>query len=187
MEFREWFLSNININNASSMEKSRSAIQKQKWVARKQLERTYEIKPNMHALILLDIQSPEIRHMIIEACQTIGVGVILYNFRSGQGAKYIAPSFTGKDFTGFDAVVSDMEWALPIIELLKVGVIPIIPEKSSYGSLFTPFNPIKFQGNAYTYKKVNGYAIFEQIVRFLENKSFPEDHSILIRNVMKTL
>ena len=45
---------------------------------------------------------------------------------------------------------------------------------------------MRFEGNAFLYKKMNVFSIFEQIIRYLEDVRFPEDKNILLQNVIKT-
>ena len=62
-----------------------------------------------------------------------------------------------------------------------------MPEKSSFSSVLRTFNPLKFCGNAFIFKKDDEYTIFSRVVAYLENNKFPEDRKILLKNVCATV
>lgn len=164
------------------MSLSLSALRKEKQISRKGLKKKYPLSQSSQSLLFLDIADSHIRNELIEACTLIDISVFL----SSPTHDAPAPVYVEKDFAGFDIFVTDMERTFPIIDMMHAWVVPILPEKNSYGTAFTQFNPMRFEGNAFLYKKMNVFSIFEQIIRYLEDVRFPEDKNILLQNVIKT-
>lgn len=118
-------------------------------------------------ILLNSIHDPELKSSITLACEDIGLEV-LENIDTSMlpGIDYVVSDEITKDFS----VYTDH------------GIIPIIPEGISKS--FQEFNPMKFQGNAFLFKKSSIFCIFEKICRALENTSYPWDRRYLIKNII---
>ena len=139
---------------------------------------------------IVSIQDEKIRHKIIEGLWSIGVGAIVLSTDDSIELPNIAYTkkirsdcVAGLDFFIYDGNTKD----IVVLAYIKHGIVPIMPEKNNFSTLLTAFNPLKFCGNAFMYKKENTYTIFSKVVAFLENNRFPEDRKILLKNVCNTL
>ena len=85
---------------------------------------------------------------------------------------------------GADIWITDViDDAIPLAELAQHRVVPVIPVSGS--KLFAEFDPMKFEGNAFLFEKVNQFQIFEKLIRALENMRYAGDKRMLLANVEK--
>ena len=75
---------------------------------------------------------------------------------------------------------------VPMATLTENTVVPIVPSQSPYSAKLSEFNPMKFEGNAFLFDKVNQYQMFAALVRYLENIRYPGDKRTLVKNVSDT-
>jgi hypothetical protein len=108
-----------------------------------------------------------------DACEAIGVKLV-----------------TGIDETVIawaDAFITDqLDETVPLKDLIKNHVVPILPQNEEHAKIFIEFNPMKFEGNAFLFESVNIYTLFEKVVRYLENIRYPWDKRTLLQNIEKT-
>lgn len=93
-------------------------------------------------LLLIDISDAEMRTTLTQMCQGIELPCLMY---SDDMMSSVFPSFREKDFLGIDAVVTDMNGTLPLIDAVRAGNVPIIPLKNTYNKTFTQYNPMRFE------------------------------------------
>ena len=149
----------------------------------------YDISSRVQAIGIISIKDETTRKEVIEWLWSIGVAAIVLSEKSELElpniiyTKRLASSYiAGLDFFIYDGKTKDIN----VLECIRHGVVPILPEKNNFSSLLTAFNPLKFCGNAFMYKKENTYTIFSKVVSFLENNRFPEDRKVLVKNVCGT-
>lgn len=149
----------------------------QKDEIRSRILRQHNFGFKSRALILLDMSDKEIREFLLDAAKVLDVVMI--------------PS-TGKeeeksDYAGFDACISDgISKHIDIVPLVQSGVVPIIPLENAFPKIFTEFDPMRFEWNAFLYTSVNQYLIFEKLIRYLENIRYAGDKRTLLNNLGKT-
>lgn len=143
---------------------------------RSKILHTYAISPSTRSLILLDIQDREICSFLREAGESIGIDYILSEAIEDKTI-----------LAGFDALVSDqLSGSIDIPFCVSSGVVPILPLDNPFPKTFQEFDPMKFEGNAFLFKEINQYLIFEKIIRYLENIRYAGDKRTLLQNVKKT-
>lgn len=90
--------------------------------------------------------------------------------------------------SGSDIWISDfLDDSLPIAELSQNRVVPVIPMTVAYQGIFSEFDPMKFEGNAFIFEKVDQFMMFEKLIRALENMRYAGDKRMLLANVEKNM
>lgn len=148
-------------------------IKNQKEEKRAALLRALALPKTTRAILLSYIQDEKLMIFLREACDAIGVKLI-----------------TGIDeavMAWADAFISDTLEDIPISELVRSQVVPIIPQSEWFEKIFLEFNPMKFEGNAFIFESPNQYLMFEKVVRYLENIRYPGDKRTLLQNIQKTV
>ncbi|PID84162.1 hypothetical protein CSB09_02700 [Candidatus Gracilibacteria bacterium] len=146
---------------------------KKKDSIRKKLKKTYEIPEKTRAIIVSNLTDTNINHFLQEACEALDCTFL----------SKIPQDLIG----GADAILLSGDESVDFLrDFLASGVVPILPKKSEIASYFESFNPMKFTGNAFLYKKNNSFLIFEKICGFLENRKYPGDKKILTKNIRAT-
>ncbi len=129
------------------------------------------------ALILLDISDTEILDFLLEASKFLDIVCIPSTGRTEEKIEY----------AWFDACISDgLSTNIDIVTLVQLGVVPILPIENAFPKIFSEFDPMKFEGNAFLYSSVNKYLIFEKLIRYLENVRYAGDKRTLLNNLGKT-
>ncbi len=129
------------------------------------------------ALILLDITDKEIREFLLDAARVLDIVIIPSTWREEEKS----------DYAGFDACISDgISTHIDIVPLVQSGVVPIIPLENAFPKIFSEFDPMRFEGNAFLYASVNKFLIFEKLIRYLENIRYAWDKRTLLNNLGKT-
>ena len=148
----------------------------------------FSISQNTPFLGVVSIQDASISEFIARGLSAIGVGAIILG-EEKEKLPNIAYSKTvhvnevaGVDFFIFDGESDDIN----VMEYMKAGAVPILPQENIFTGIIKPFNPMAFEGNGFLFSKPNPYCIFERVVSFLENVRFPEDKRILYKNVRET-
>lgn len=118
------------------------SFRKRKENARKSLAKKYFPGKDVSMLLLIDISDAEMRTTLTQMCQGIELPCLMY---SDDMTSSVFPSFREKDFLGIDAVVTDMNGTLPLIDVVRAGNVPIIPLKNTYSNTFTQYNPMRFE------------------------------------------
>ena len=128
-------------------------------------------------LILLDIEDIEIREFLLDAAKYLDIVLLISSWKDEEKFDYI----------GFDAFISDgISWNLDIVSLVQSGVVPIIPLNNAFPRVFSEFDPMKFEGNAFLYNSLNKYLILEKLIRYMENIRYAGDKRTLLNNLWKT-
>lgn len=144
---------------------------------RSKILRQYNFGFKSRALILLDISDIEIHDFLLEASKVLDIVCISSTGRGEEKADYV----------GYDACISDgASWNIDIVALIQWGVVPIIPIENAFPKIFSEFDPMRFEGNAFLYSSINKYLIFEKLIRYLENIRYPWDKRTLLDNLWKT-
>lgn len=147
-------------------------LKNQKESARATILRKYNLPKNTRVIIFVHMSNPQLQRFVTEACETIGA--------------FVVNSIDQDTIAWLDIFVTDMvDATLPIQQLLKCSVIPVIPVDQSH-DVFHEFEPMKFEWNAFLYKKATGFQIFEKIVCALENIRYAWDRRILLKNIAST-
>jgi hypothetical protein len=134
------------------------------------LLRHMELPKGTRAIVVSYIKSPEILKFIDSACQAIGVVLV-------TDTQDIVIS-------GADIWITDsLDNSIPIEELSKKMVVPVVPLIDSYKDIFTEFDPMKFTGNSFIFQGVNQFQMFEKLIRALENMRYTGDKRMLLENV----
>jgi hypothetical protein len=80
-------------------------------------------------------------------------------------------------------ITDTADTAIPILELSKNRIVPIVPKMDEYADVFSEFDPMKFTGNAFIFQTVNQFQMFEKLIRALENMRYAGDKRMLLENV----
>ncbi len=146
-------------NPKNQKEEARSALLRHLWLPK-----------GTRATLLSYIQDTDIFSFMQSACQAIWVILI---------TTIDDLSIAGADLWVTDSVTD----TIPIADLAKHRVIPVVPVSSS--ALFAEFDPMKFEGNAFIFEKVDQFQMFEKLIRALENMRYAGDRRMLLENVEK--
>lgn len=134
------------------------------------LMRTLTLPRTTRAIILSYIHDANIESFMMLACDAIGVKLV--------------SNIDDLAREGADAFITDvLSEKIPTDFLMKNGVVPIIPAENPFTKSLIEFNPMKFEGNAFLFEKVDQYQIFAALVRYLENIRYPGDKRILLKNI----
>ncbi len=148
-------------------------IKNQKEEKRAALLRSLALPKTTRAIIVSYVHDETLMISLRDACEAIGVKLV-----------------TGIDETVIawaDAFITDqLDETVPLKDLMKNHVVPILPQSEEHAKTFIEFNPMKFEGNAFLFESVNIYTLFEKVVRYLENIRYPWDKRTLLQNIEKT-
>lgn len=142
---------------------------------RSQIIHKYSLSPRTRAIVLVDLLDKEIIDFLLEASQSIWVSCILM---SDIAANLIS---------GADVFISDRKTqSIDVVSMIQHSIVPIIPIENDYPKVFSEFDPMKFEWNAFLFSETNKYLIFEKLIRYLENVRYSGDKRILLTNIAKT-
>lgn len=131
----------------------------QKDEARAVLLRHLELPKSTRAVVVSYIVNPEILEFITHACRSIGVTLI---------TDHQDITLSGADIWITDA----LDDSIPVEELAKKRVVPVVPVTEKYKDIFSEFDPMKFTGNSFVFQEVNQFQMFEKLIRALENMRY---------------
>ena len=144
---------------------------------RSKILRNHAFGTRSRALILLDISDITIRDFLTEAGKMLDIALLI---SAGSAEEK-------REYAGYDAFISDgISETLDVVSLIQSGVVPIISAQNAFSKTFSEFDPMKFEGNAFLFKEVEKYQIFEKLIRYLENIRYAGDKRTLLQNVGKT-
>ncbi len=150
------------INNKNQKEESRSS-----------LLRHLGLPKGIRAVVLSYIKDPQILWFFQNACEAMGVVLIT--------------EIDDMAISGSDIWITDiLDETLPIQELSQKRVVPVIPIISPYSKVFSEFDPMKFEGNAFLFESVNQFQMLEKLIRALENLRYAWDKRMLLQNIENT-
>ena len=145
-------------------------IKNQKEEQRATLLRAHGLPKTTRAIVVSYVQNAGIQAFLTLACASLGVILL-----EEKNETILA---------GADAWITDIiDISIPVNTLLHNIVVPIVP---TWDKRFSDFNPMKFEGNAFLFEKVDEYQMFASLVRYLENVRYPGDKRTLLKNVSET-
>jgi len=129
------------------------------------------------------------RDFIVHGLSAIGLAAIVLNTQEDIILENITfqTKISANEFPAFDFFIYDNEHdGIDVGRCMKNGVVPIMPEKNVFSGMLKDFNPMKFEGNGFFWKKDDVFCMFEKVICYLENIKFPEDKRVLLKNVGET-
>lgn len=160
-----------------------------KQTAKNNIKMQYCIAKWVSHIGIIALESEELRKFIIEWLSDIWIWAVVLGTEEDFGLVNIASDIkiNSNNLVWFDFFVYDnnFEW-VDVVKNMVAWIVPIMPEKNTYSWILKDFNPMKFEGNWFFWKKHSPYCIFEKIITYLENIKFPEDKRTLIKNVTNT-
>jgi len=139
------------------------------------------------AIWLIDIHEEKILDNLLEWLSKLPVNfVILTNKTKYKNTKNLA--FINKISTEkklwFDFIVWDDEIE-SLENYFKYWVVPIVKKDNYLSSILKEFDAKESSWNSFLYDDLNHYSIFYALIRYLENKKFPYDNKILVKNLVE--
>ncbi|MFA6090208.1 MAG: hypothetical protein WC774_00315 [Candidatus Gracilibacteria bacterium] len=168
---------------------TKTSIREIKQLAKKNIQSTHMFSKNLPSLGIIAIKDPIKRKFISEGISAIGLGAVVIGNNEDMNISNIISleKVSQNDLVGFDFFVFDNEHeGVDVTQYMKVGIVPIMPEKNVFSGMLREFNPMKFEGNGFFWNSDNAYCIFQKIVAYTENIKFPEDRRVLLKNIMTT-
>ncbi len=143
----------------------------QKEDSRQLLIRQLAIPKKVRAIVLSYIKDPEILKFFHSACSAIWVVLIT--------------EIDNTAISGADIWITDIfDENIPLQSLAQQRVIPVVP--FNWSKIYTEFDPMKFEGNAFLFESMNEFQMFEKLIRALENMRYAGDKRMLLQNVEKS-
>lgn len=127
----------------------------------------FQLPKTNRATVYIDMVDEKLKDDIKKACSAIDVFCVEVN--------------ENFDFFAIDAIITDAMEAWKLSTLCKQNLI--IPVVFHSYEVFSEFNPMKFEGNAFLFQKQELFSVFEKICRFLENGQYPWDRRVLLKNI----
>lgn len=166
----------------------KTSIREIKQMAKKNLQSIYSFPKTINSLGIIAIKDPEKCKFILEGLTAIGLGALVIGGIEINTPNIIAvEKISPNDLVGFDFFVFDNEHeGVDVIQYMKAGIAPIMPDNNVFSGMLREFNPMKFEGNGFFWNSDNPYCIFQKIVAYTENIKFPEDRRVLLKNITNT-
>lgn len=170
------------------MHAEKTSIREIKQMAKKNLQSLHSLPKTASFLGIVAIKDPEKRRFVLEGISAIGLGALVLG-GDDTGIANVVPveKISPNHLVGFDFFVYDNEHdGVDVIEYMKAGISPIMPEKNVFSGMLREFNPMKFEGNGFFWNSESPYCMFQKIVAYTENVKFPEDRRVLLKNIIAT-
>ncbi|MDD5377049.1 MAG: hypothetical protein PHH16_02935 [Candidatus Gracilibacteria bacterium] len=166
----------------------KTSLREIKQMAKKNLQSTYSFPKTLGSLGIIAIKDPEKRKFVLEGVAAIGLGALVIGGNDSDISNIIAvEKVSQNDLVGFDFFVFDNEHdGVDVMQYMKAGIAPIMPEKNVFSGMLREFNPMKFEGNGFFWDSDSPYCIFQKVVAYTENIKFPEDRRVLLKNITTT-
>lgn len=166
----------------------KTSIREIKQMAKKNLQSIYVFPKTLGSIGIIAIKDPEKRKFVLEGISAIGLGALVIGGEEMDLSNIIPiEKIPQNDLVGFDFFVFDNEHeGVDVIQYMKAGITPIMPEKNVFSGMLREFNPMKFEGNGFFWSSDNPYCMFQKIVAYTENVKFPEDRRVLLKNITTT-
>lgn len=166
----------------------KTSIREIKQMAKKNIQATHSIPKTVASLGIIAIKDPERRKFVLEGISAIGLGAVVIGGEDFSVQNIVTlEKISQNDLVGFDFFVFDNEHeGVDVIQYMKAGITPIMPEKNVFSGMLREFNPMKFEGNGFFWNSDNPYCIFQKVVAYTENIKFPEDRRVLLKNITTT-
>ncbi|MDD5197926.1 MAG: hypothetical protein PHN60_03645 [Candidatus Gracilibacteria bacterium] len=170
------------------MNKEKTSIREIKQMAKKNLQSIYSFPKTINSLGIIAIKDPEKRKFVLEGIAAIGLGALVIGGGSSDIMNIISvEKVSQNELVGFDFFIFDNEHeGIDVIQYMKAGITPIMPEKNVFSGMLREFNPMKFEGNGFFWNSDSPYCIFQKVVAYTENIKFPEDRRVLLKNITAT-
>lgn len=168
--------------------KEKISLREIKQMAKKNLQSIYSFPKTVSSLGIVAIKDPEKRRFVLEGIAAIGLGALVIGGDDPHVPNIImVEKVSQNDIVGFDFFVFDNEHeGVDVIQYMKAGIAPIMPEKNVFSGMLREFNPMKFEGNGFFWNSDNPYCMFQKIIAYTENIKFPEDRRVLLKNITMT-
>ncbi len=138
---------------------------------RANLLRSLNLPKWTRAIALSYIRDSHILAFFRNACEAIGVTLIT--------------TIDDLAIAWADIWITDrIDDTIPMQTLSEQRVVPVVPV--SVNKVFSEFDPMKFEWNAFIFDKVDSFQMFEKLIRALENMRYAGDKRMLLQNVEKT-
>ena len=145
----------------------------QKEEARASLLRSLGAPKWTRAIVISFIKDPSILEFLKQA--SLAIGIILIT------------DIDDAAVAGADIWITDSFYEnIPLRILATKRVVWVIPNDPEYKNIFSEFDPMKFEWNAFIFEKNTPFQIFEKLIRALENMRYAGDKRMLLQNVEKT-
>ncbi|MDD3302788.1 MAG: hypothetical protein PHN31_04465 [Candidatus Gracilibacteria bacterium] len=151
-----------------------------------QLKNKYNLNKKNKVLGLVIINNTDILEKIINGFSHIPINAVIISEKDlgkKENIVYLDKQ-EEKNLMGYDFIICD-ECESDLLKYLKKGIVPIVQKDNYLNNILKEFNPVKVEGNAYFYDKVNEWSIFYAIIRYIENYKFPYDNRNLVKNVLE--
>lgn len=170
------------------MVKEKTSIREIKQMAKKNLQSIYSFPKHIGSLGIIAIKDPVKRAFVLEGISAIGLGAVVIGDEKRAIENIIAiEKISQNDLVGFDFFVFDNEHeGVDVMQYMRAGIAPIMPEKNVFSGMLREFNPMKFEGNGFFWNSESPYCIFQKVVAYTENIKFPEDRRVLLKNITTT-
>lgn len=137
------------------------------------LMKSLSLPKHTRSIVLCYIKDEEVKEFLRDACSALSVTLLTW--------------IDDTAIEGADAFITDhLDESIPLATLLQHVTIPIVPKDKQFEKVFTEFNPMKFEWNAFIFESCNKFLVLEKLIRFLENIRYPGDKRTLLQNIEKT-
>lgn len=167
---------------------SKTSLREIKQMAKKNIHALHAFPKSVSMIGIIAIKDPEKRKFVLEGVSAIGLGAVVLGADSEEVENIVSVQKVSlNDLLGFDFFVFDNEHeGVDIVQYMKAGVTPIMPEKNVFSGMLREFNPMKFEGNGFFWNSDSPYCMFQKVVAYTENIKFPEDRRVLLKNISAT-
>lgn len=136
------------------------------------------------------IKDEPLREFVTKGIVSLGYACVVLGEEPNKASPHqVSVLSLGHDeLFAMDYFIYDNEFeGIDVVQCLKAGVVPIMPEANVFSGMLKPFDPMKFEGNGFFFsEKENPYEVFAKFVSYTENIRFPEDRRVLLKNVVST-
>lgn len=166
----------------------KTSIREIKQMAKKNIQSIYSFPKTLSSLGIVAIKDEEKRKFVLEWIAAIGLGALVIGGENLNISNILTvEKISQNDLVGFDFFIFDNEHdGVDVMQYMKAGITPIMPEKNVFSGMLREFNPMKFEGNGFFWNNDNPYCIFQKVVAYMENIKFPEDRRVLLKNIIAT-
>ena len=148
--------------------------------------RELELLRKNKSLWLIDITKTNVLDNLLEWLYRLPVNfVILTNNKKFKNTKnlHFVDKISLEKKVWFDFIIGDSDIE-SLEKYFKYWVVPIIHSNNYLSSILKEFDAKESSGNAFLYDNFDSYSVFYALVRYLENKKFPYDNKVLVKNLV---
>lgn len=141
--------------------------------ARATLLRHLGLPKGTRAMVISYIQDPQIFAFFRDACEAIGI--------------FLITEIDDIVIAGADIWITDsLDLDIPLASLLEKWVVPVLPFDKDIAWIWSEFDPMKSEWNAFMFESKNPFQMFEKLIRALENMRYIGDKRMLLKNIQST-